>query len=61
VEEADETVHWLWMAGQLGLSSGSDFEHLVAEGKELRAILSSSLSTARRNLKRELGERRSAR
>lgn len=53
LEEADETEHWLWMAAQLGLGVGRDRDRLVTESRELRAILSASLSTARRNLKRE--------
>jgi four helix bundle protein len=51
VEEADETEHWLWMAGQLGLASGSRFDALVQESRELRAILAASVGTARRNAK----------
>jgi four helix bundle protein len=58
VEQADEADQWLWMASQLQLGAGTELDRLVAEGKELRAILSSSLTTARRNLKRELDEAR---
>lgn len=58
VEHADEADQWLWMASQLQLGAGAELERLVAEGKELRAVLSSSLTTARRNLKRELDEAR---
>lgn len=61
VEEADETDQWLWMAQQLQLGSPRELERLAAEGKELRAILSASLSTARRNLKRELEAERERR
>ena len=57
LEEADETEHWLWMAGQLGLGRGTEFNKLVAEGREIRAILSASVSTARRNLRRDTGPR----
>jgi four helix bundle protein len=49
VEEADETEHWLWMVGQLGLASGRQFDALVSESRELRAILAASVGTARRN------------
>ena len=58
VIEADETGHWLWMASQLGLGSTRELNRLIAEGKELSAILSASLSTARRNYKREMESRR---
>jgi four helix bundle protein len=54
VEEAGETNHWLWMAGQLGLGTGKELERLLAEGHELQAILCSSLGTARRNLRRDV-------
>src|SRR5690242_10338995 len=53
VEEADETEHWLWMVGQLGLASGSRFDALARESRELRAILAASAGTARRNLREE--------
>ena len=59
VEEADETGHWLWMAGELGLAPRPGIEPLDGEARELRAILSASLSTARRNLRRDI-ERRAA-
>jgi four helix bundle protein len=49
VEEADETEHWLWMAGQLGLASGRHLDALVNESRELRAILAAAVGTARRN------------
>ena len=49
VDEADETEHWLWMAGQLGLASGRQFDALVSESRELRAILAASVGTARRS------------
>jgi four helix bundle protein len=49
VEEADETEHWLWMVGQLGLASGRRFDALAKESRELRAILAASVGTARRN------------
>ena len=58
VIEADETGHWLWMASQLGLGSARELNRLIAEGKELSAILSASLSTARRNYKREVEARK---
>jgi len=58
VVEADETGHWLWMASQLGLGSKRELNRLIAEGQQLSAILSASLSTARRNYKREVEERK---
>ena len=58
VEEADETDQWLWMARQLQLGPARDLARLAAEGKELQAILSASLSTARRNLRRETDAQR---
>ena len=61
LEEADETDHWLWMAVQLNLGNSHELARLTAEAKELRAILSASLSTARRNFKREQEQQRSAR
>ena len=54
LEEADETDQWLWMAQQLQLGRPRDLARLAAEGKQLQAILSASLSTARRNLRREV-------
>jgi four helix bundle protein len=52
VEEADETAHWLWMASRLRLGPPETLSPLTEEIRQLRAILSSSLSTARRNLRR---------
>ena len=60
VEEIDETDHWLWMATQLSLGNSVELAKLTAEAKELRAILSASLSTARRNHRRQLATARSS-
>ena len=49
VEEADETEHWLWMVGELGIGRDAVFDVLVKESHELRAILAASAGTARRN------------
>jgi four helix bundle protein len=57
VEEADETEHWLWMVGQLGLASGNRFEAIVRESRELRAILAASVGTARRNYRDDQSRR----
>jgi four helix bundle protein len=51
VEEADETTHWLWMAQQLDLARGRDFDEVLSEARQIQAILSTSLSTSRRNLR----------
>jgi four helix bundle protein len=57
-DDADEASGWLWMADQIRLAPGTDFQWLVRESKELTSILSSSLSTARRNLRQaEAAER----
>ena len=58
VEEADETSHWLWMAAELSLGNSLELTRLMAEAKELQAILSASLSTARRNHRRDQEHRR---
>jgi four helix bundle protein len=47
LEEADDTRHWLWMAEQLQLARGKAFDDLIAESREIHAILSENLSTAR--------------
>jgi four helix bundle protein len=49
VEEADESEHWLSVSKQTGLSSGPELESLWQESRELRAIFSKALSTARKN------------
>jgi four helix bundle protein len=50
-EEADETEHWLEVIRESGLASGGELEGLWAESIEIRAILVSSVTTARRNYK----------
>ena len=60
LDEADETEHWLWMATQLNLGNSHELARLTAEAREVRAILSASLRTARRNFKREQEQQRSA-
>jgi len=49
VEEADEAEHWFDVIHESRLSSGSELEWLRSESRELRAILTASASTARRN------------
>jgi four helix bundle protein len=58
VEEADETEHWLWVLGQLGVPSRVEFTEIAREATELRAILSASHGTARRNRRRHADEDR---
>ena len=50
VEEADESEHWLEVMQQTGIVSGPEFESLVRESHELRAIFVASARTARANL-----------
>lgn len=38
VEEADETVYWLELAGRVGLGDPAVADQLLAEARELRAI-----------------------
>jgi four helix bundle protein len=49
VDEADESVHWLTVLKETDLAAGDELEWLLDEGKQLRAIFWTSLSTARRN------------
>ncbi|HEX4348566.1 MAG TPA: four helix bundle protein [Vicinamibacterales bacterium] len=49
VEEADETEHWLGILRDSALASGPDFDWLLNESVELRAIFVASLRTARAN------------
>jgi four helix bundle protein len=52
LEEADETEHWLELLQQDGRSASAELASLRAESSELRAILKSSVDTARRNFAR---------
>jgi len=47
VEEADETVFWLEMLVETGITSKSRMEKLLAEANELLAILAASQRTAK--------------
>ena len=49
LEEADESEHWLDVIHEGRLSSGPELEWLRSESRELRAIFSASVSTARKN------------
>ena len=51
LDEADETVGWLEVMRDAGLGPPEHVTALLREAIELRAILSKSSSTARRNLK----------
>src|SRR5262245_4000216 len=46
-EEADETVGWLDLIGELQLTGGDEMAWLVRESKELVAIFGSSYATAK--------------
>ncbi|MEZ5283504.1 MAG: four helix bundle protein [Vicinamibacterales bacterium] len=48
-EEADEAVYWLEFFRSTQLGDPMKVEELLAEARELRAILASSCRTARRN------------
>jgi four helix bundle protein len=52
VEEADETEHWLRIIRSTQIASGPEFDWLLQECVELRAIFSKSLTTARLNHRR---------
>src|SRR5262245_64445051 len=56
-DEADESVLWLASIIQSGFRSSTEAKALLAEGKELRAILSKSHKTARENRRRKLSRR----
>jgi cobalamin biosynthesis Co2+ chelatase CbiK len=48
-EEADESEHWLDVLRESGVGSGPEFEWLLGESRELRAIFVASAKTARAN------------
>jgi four helix bundle protein len=54
VEEADETEHWLDVLKGSGLAAGDQFEWLIQEAGELRAIMKASVDTARNNHSRQV-------
>ena len=51
-EEADESEHWLDVLRESGAASGSEFNWLLRESRELRAIFVASATTARANYRR---------
>lgn len=46
-EEADETIYWLELAVESGLTSERDASRLIIEANELTAIFTASKKTAR--------------
>jgi four helix bundle protein len=52
-DEADESVLWLTAFIQSGMRNDAETKRLLAEGQELRAILSKSHKTARQNRRRD--------
>jgi four helix bundle protein len=51
-EEADESEHWLDVLRESGFGLGSEFEWLLNESRELRAIFVASARTARANYRK---------
>jgi four helix bundle protein len=49
VDEADESVLWLTKAKDSEVAAGTELEWLLDESRQLRAIFSTALATARRN------------
>lgn len=49
VEESDETVHWIEQLRAAAIASGAEWDALLEEARQLRAIFSRSLTTAKRN------------
>jgi four helix bundle protein len=56
-EEADESSHWLEMLTARRAEPARDLKKLLTESHEIEAILSASYGTARRNLRRDQGQR----
>jgi len=54
VDEADESEHWLSVLTRSGLASGAELDWLLQESRELRAIFSKSLTTARANHRQQI-------
>lgn len=51
-QEADESEHWLDVLGESKLASGPEFEWLLGESRQLRAIFVASARTARVNARK---------
>jgi four helix bundle protein len=58
LEEADESLHWLESLRDTKFCTDPDLDGLLAEGKQLAAILGASKRTARRNQERRRKKRR---
>ena len=54
VEEADETVGWLELIGQVDLARGPEYVWLLREAGELLAIFAKAQNTAKENNRREV-------
>ena len=61
LEEADESEYWLSETSDTGTASGAELEWLLDESRQLRAILSASVATAKRNYKAAQRAKRKAR
>lgn len=48
LEELDETEHWLSVLGDSGIATPD--QNLITECRQLRAIIATSITTARRNV-----------
>ena len=55
VEEADETVYWLEMIREAGISYDPDLKPLLGEAGELSAIFNQSQLTAKTNARSQSG------
>ncbi len=60
IEEADEANYWLEMITEARLLPPEKLSDLMQEGDEIVAILTASVQTARRNLRRTINNRQSA-
>jgi four helix bundle protein len=49
VDEADEAEHWLTTIRETRIATGGELDWLITESRELRAIFSRSVKTAREN------------
>jgi four helix bundle protein len=56
-EEADETVFWIEFAIEAGLTRKKLVSELVAEGREITAIIVSSRKTAKARQRRQKGSK----
>ena len=54
VEEADESLGWLELVGQVDLARGPEYVWLLREAGELLAIFAKAQKTAKENSRREI-------